>query len=195
MDSPAEEGSNSTPTMQPHREPTRQHWPALSPTTSKNTSNAAYHSDVERVTNSVSSMNLEKTRSGSSTSTSQPGASSHSLESDQSPPFASAWSKGPNAAVLAGAQQPSGLNDAFAAALLDREKDYAQHYGFPSSAAAQSINGASNAGPTDWNKRFWTPRSDAWDPKRFYNEIIRAYECPHSGCKCVSPSICSLVGH
>lgn len=45
------------------------------------------------------------------------------------------------------------------------------------------------------NTRFWTPRSDTWDPERFFNSMLQSYECPMLGCNFVETSPTALSDH
>ena len=84
----------------------------------------------------------------------------------------------------------------FAAALHHLDQEYlAKHEGAPPAASA-TLNGIPNEqGHSDWNTRFWTPRSETWDPARFFNGLTRAFECPHQECHFVDISATKFTAH
>ena len=187
IDISVEHGSDGTSNVQP----TAEQWPSLSRKTNATSSSS---SEVDRVTQSVSSLNV-----GSAWSKQQ--TTSSSVSGDMSPlrgraqavnhgPVAPAWTNGPSSAVMQNAPNNVDQSQIFAAGLRDRDNEYSRRYNTASTSAASrpditSINGGSDAGPSAWNTRFWNPRSSAWDPNKFWNSTFKVYQCPHRDCRYV----------
>lgn len=191
LDEPTSENSNPTPALQP------------TPSAPRPTSVGASHNtqprsqNMKNVTDSVSSLHLSGGGADLSSQHNGSTSQSRSNSSIQGGPGASAWANGPSAAVKA-VPPSQGEPTAFAAGLQTLNYEYAQKNpgsAPPSRHTGASVSGFTSMDPSDWNTRFWNPRSDAWDPNRFFNSLIEAYECPHKECNFTDPSAAAFTSH